>query len=58
MFGNQAEVLRIQVAHALDESRFPERTVGVADHHILNSSGAVIGLIGFAVFLQADLNLG
>ena len=57
VFSNQAEVLRIQVAHTFDESRFPECTVGVADHYILNRSGAVVGLIGFGVFLPADLNL-
>ena len=57
MFGNQPEVLFIQVAHTFNESRLSERTVGVADHYILNRSGAIIGLIGLAVLLPADLNL-
>src|SRR6266852_7102177 len=57
VFSNQVEVLRIQVAHTFDESRLPECTVGVADHYILNRSSAVVGLIGFGVFLAANLNL-
>src|SRR5271157_4389929 len=56
LFSNQAEMLFIQVAHTFNESRLSERTVGVADHYILNRSGAVISLIGFDVFLSADLN--
>src|ERR1019366_10305355 len=57
LFSNQAEMLFIQVAHTFNESRLSERTVRVADHYILNRSGAVVGLIGLGIFLPADLNL-
>src|SRR5208282_4774610 len=58
MFGNQAEVFFIQVTNTFYKSRFSDRTVSLADHYILNRCGAVISLIGFDVFLSADLNLG
>src|SRR5208282_2397758 len=57
LFSNQAEMLLIQVAYTFNESCFSECTVRVADHYILNRSGAVVGLIGLGILLPAHLNL-